>query len=349
MVAVTTPTTQSETLVVLIPVYNDWVAVEALLKLLDTAFQESQRPNNLHVLLIDDGSTHPPTPSLRQAPYSAIDRVDILHLRRNLGHQRAIACGLCHVEEHIPCYAVVVMDGDGEDVPTDVLQLLNRYDEFAGEKVIFAERARRTESFLFRLFYMFYKAVHLLLTGQRVKVGNFSVLPRTLLTRMVVVSDLWNHYSAAIFKARLPIDMIPIARGYRLDGKSHMNFVSLVVHGLSAMSVYGDRIGVRLLFTAAVGILMVLVFLAITLIMRFGMGVGIPQWALLTLAVTLIMLPQFLMLALIFVFLILSGRDSSSFLPIRDYVFFVQKLHTLYEPQRVEIPTGSRVEEFSKG
>ena len=36
------------------------------------------------------------------------------------------------------------------------------------------------------------------------RVGNFSVIPRDLLSRLVVVSELWNHYAAAVFKSRLP-------------------------------------------------------------------------------------------------------------------------------------------------
>ena len=119
-------------------------------------------------------------------------------------------------------------------------------------RAVFAERARRTESLSFRLFYRLYKAAHLILTGEPVRVGNFSVLPATLLGRIVCVSDLWNHYAAAAFKARLPITTLPLARGHRLDGKSKMNFVSLAMHGLGAMSVYGDRIGVRLLVAASV-------------------------------------------------------------------------------------------------
>ena len=92
-----------------------------------------------------------------------------------------------------------------------------------------------------------YRFVHLLLTGERVRVGNFSVIPRDLLRRLVAVSDLWNHYAAAVFHARIPYTTIPTTRGTRYAGASQMNFVALVTHGLSAMSVFGDRIGVRLL------------------------------------------------------------------------------------------------------
>ena len=86
-----------------------------------------------------------------------------------------------------------------------------------------------------------------MLTGERVRVGNFSAIPPSLLPRLVAVSELWNHYAAAVFKSRIPYITIPTARGVRYAGQSTMNYVALVTHGLSAMAAFGDRIGVRLL------------------------------------------------------------------------------------------------------
>ena len=77
--------------------------------------------------------------------------------------------------------------------------------------------------------------------------GNFSVIPRERLASLVVVSELWNHYAAAAMRSRQPFCTIPTRRAERLDGESKMNFVGLVVHGLSAISVYSDIVGVRLL------------------------------------------------------------------------------------------------------
>ena len=139
------------------------------------------------------------------------------------------------------------MDGDGEDDPADVPRLLEHLEGGGRGQIVFAERARRSESVIFRVFYAFYKLLHLLLTGKGVRVGNFSAIPRRRLSSLVVVSEIWNHYAAAVFRSRQPNCMIPTRRAQRLCGKSTMNFVSLVTHGLSAISVYSDVVGVRLL------------------------------------------------------------------------------------------------------
>ena len=59
----------------------------------------------------------------------------------------------------------------------------------------------------------------------------------------------------------MPITQIPIDRGCRYAGTSKMNYVSLIVHGLSGISVYSDVIFVRML--AATGGLFVLSVVAI--------------------------------------------------------------------------------------
>jgi hypothetical protein len=318
---------------VLVPVYNDWAAVSHLLRHLDGAFAAAGLPA-ARVLLIDDGSTEAPSPTLVTDALSGreprgLSRVDVLHLRRNLGHQRAIAIGLSYIEANVPCDAVVVMDGDGEDAPEDIPALLARFDQLGRRKAVFAERARRTEKLTFRLFYRLYKGAHLLLTGRRVQVGNFSVVPAPLVARLVVVSDLWNHYAAAVFKARLPIDMVPLARGHRYAGESRMNFVSLVIHGLSAMSVYGDSIGVRLL--TAVGLLMSLFLVgAVGLGAAWALGAPLPRWTGAAVGVSLFLLVQMLLVALVFVFIVLAGRDSSAFLPVRDHVYYISSVAALY-------------------
>jgi len=256
-------------------------------------------------------------------------RVEILRLRRNLGHQRAIAIGLAYVEAKIPCQAVVVMDADGEDDPGDVPRMIQKCREEAFEKIVFAERTKRSESVVFRVFYTLYRVMHLMLTGIRVRVGNFSVIPRARLQSLVVVSEMWNHYAAAAFKSRQPLCLIATRRASRLDGTSRMNFVDLVTHGLSAISVFGEIVGARLLVLACVLIVTALAGAAATVLVRLTTDWAIPGWATFTLGILVIFLTLGIMLAILFCFIVLAGRQGSTFLPCRDYPYFVQEVRLL--------------------
>lgn len=318
---------QHDRFLILIPNYNDWRSLELHIGNLDEVMKAHQIEAEL--LIVDDGSTIPPGETLVNATYQSLGRVEILKLRRNLGHQRAIAIGLAYVEAHFPGPAVVVMDADGEDDPSDVPRLIEKCRDEAFEKIVFAERTKRSESIAFRVFYELYKTLHVMLTGIRVRVGNFSVIPRARLQSLVVVSELWNHYAAAAFKSRQPLCLVLTRRAQRLDGRSTMNFVDLVAHGLSAISVYGEIIGVRLLVLACLLIFAALAGAVATIIVRLTTDWAIPGWATYMMGILLIMLTLGIMLAFLFSFVILSGRQGSTFLPCRDYVYFVQEVRRL--------------------
>jgi glycosyltransferase involved in cell wall biosynthesis len=320
-------TVHPEKFLILIPTFNDWPSLALLTKGLDQTLHAHGIAADL--LIVDDGSTLAPGASLENMALKSLARVEILRLRRNLGHQRAIAIGLAYVEAHCTSPAVVVMDADGEDDPADVPRLIAKCRDEAFEKIVFAERTKRSESVAFRVFYGLYKIVHLLLTGIRVRVGNFSVIPRARLQSLVVVSELWNHYAAAAFKSRQPLCLVATRRAARLYGQSRMNFVDLVAHGLSAMSVYGEIIGVRLLLMACLLIAAAAAGAMITIFVRLFTTLAIPGWATSTLGILLVILTLGIMLAFLFSFIILSGRHGSSFLPCRDYAYFVQEVRCL--------------------
>jgi hypothetical protein len=328
-------TTVAMRVVLLIPVYNDAAPVQQLLGEVDAEMRGTEF--TIKVVIVDDGSLEPPRADTG-APFQAISEIAVVRLRRNVGHQRAIAIGLCYLEANDSFDYVVVMDGDGEDRPTDVAVLLRAAMANDQSRIVFAERARRSEGPLFHALYVLYKALHLILTGIRVRVGNFSVIPRSLLSRLVAVSDLWNHYAAAVFKSRLPFGSVPTVRGKRYAGDSKMNVVALVTHGLSAMAAFGDRIGVRLLAaTVTLAVLLVAVVFGGWALHAAGL-VEIPWWAPLGLGFGVVVLFQAFAIALAFVFIILAGRESSTFLPLRDYSYYILDVQQIGQPIDGTVP-----------
>jgi hypothetical protein len=324
---------------VLIPLFNDWGSLTLLLRRLDGVLVDSGRVG-VGVLVVDDGSTQPPPREVEGPAYRALGPVEVLSLRRNLGHQRAIAVGLAYASERGTCDYLVVMDGDGEDDPADVPRLLVAAAESPHRPIVFAERTRRSESIRFRVFYAIYRLIHSLLTGRGVKVGNFSVIPRRRLDSLAVVSELWSHYAAAAIRSRQPVRRIPTQRARRLAGRSSMNFVNLVTHGLSAISVYSDLVGVRLLVAVSLLGLLDLVGLGTIAAWRIATGSPVPMWVSYGVGLlTLVMVPL-MMLVFVFVFILLGGRPGSAFLPVRDYAYFLGEKTTWPMRGSMEIATG---------
>ena len=302
-------------------VYNDWDSLDPLLGMIDQALFDQGLFAG--VLVIDDGSTvEAPTRWNNGLGYRALPRIDLLTLKRNLGHQRAIAVGIAYAEHRGVCDELIVMDGDGEDNPRDIPRLIACSRADGGRSIVFAERAKRSESLVFRLFYLLYQTLHWMLTGRVARVGNFSLIPRSRLSSLSVVSELWIHYAAAAFRSRQPLSFVPTARAKRLRGKSQMNFPGLVTHGLSALAVNGDLVGVRvLLFGSILGVLNGVAF-GTTSYLGIGSLFGVPVSSIF---VALGFLWTILMaMTAVFVILVLGGRSVSGFLPKRDHGFYCE-------------------------
>jgi polyisoprenyl-phosphate glycosyltransferase len=313
----------AERIVILMPVYDDWASAAVLIARLQTALRGATMP--VEYLLVDDGSSEEP-PSMMIIPGDSATSVQILRLRRNLGHQRAIAIGLTWVHVHFPCRGVLVMDADGEDTPEGAAKLLERFEREQEKKTIFAARARRTEGIVFRAFYVLYRILSWLLTGRNVRVGNFSVIPREHLARLVGVSELWSHYAASVFKARLPNESVPLDRGHRIAGVSKMNLLSLITHGLSASAVFSEVMALRLLVATFLLAIAALVGVAVVVALRFLTNLAVPGLATLATGILMVIFFQAFSIAMVFVFLTLQGRSAMGFLPIRDYAFFVDRV-----------------------
>jgi hypothetical protein len=229
----------SADLFVVTPVFEDAEAAGVLFRELAQTFG-----SRLFVVAVDDGSVSRPLTSLDLKLAGVTGTV--ITLRRNLGHQRAIAIGLCYIAEHHPEAAqTVVMDSDGEDMPASIRELL-RVIEQGNLDAVVATRKSRVESLGFKVFYHFYKRLFQLLTGRRINFGNFMVLSHASVKRLSVMQELWIHVAACVMSSKLRIAMCPLARGCRYAGKSKMNFVGLVLHGFRALMVFAEDVMIRI-------------------------------------------------------------------------------------------------------
>lgn len=321
------PESRSTRLAVVLPVYNDWAALSALLPMLDRAFAPLGAV--LDVCVVDDGSIEPPAIRF-DSEFAAIERIEVLRLICNVGHQRAIAVGLADVASRGECDYALVMDSDGEDRPDEAAALLvaaRAQPEFAGAFV--AQRHRRSEGLVFRAYYQLYKALFRALVGRAIDFGNFSLLPASALNRVVHSPDLWNHYPATLVKSRLPLRRVATRRGVRLAGRSTMNLVALVALGLSAISVFSDVVFVRILVVSLAWSAIAALGLVGVILVKIFSTLAIPGWATTAGGILAIILVQALTFSTIATFLSLSARSNVLIVPARDAARYIETRRTL--------------------
>lgn len=317
----------SRSIVILLPNYNDWESVLALLPRIDSVLGRAGMA--ARVLVVDDGSdVAQDETAFAHLQLENIGDVGTIELVHNLGNQRAIATGISYVAETLPCDYLVVMDSDHQDDPEYIPRLIGASAKRG--KMVFAERSQRSEGLVFRVFYLIYRVLFRLLTGVPISIGNFSVIPGRTITRVASISGLWSHYPSSVMKARVPLETITSVRSHRYAGQSSMRFVSLIMHGFTSFAIQADVVVARTFVTLlALTVLVVLGGLA-TLVFQFLTEGVVPSWAFQFLGLLLILFFQTIIMAFILLFVVLTVRNHRSIIPIRDYHDFILSVKQVF-------------------
>ena len=225
---------------ILIPVYNDWQSVFKLMDEINNLSMESEV--QISIIIVNDASNFDRED--KEINLENIQSIKILNMKFNQGHARCIATGLKHIFEKEEFDYVIPMDGDGEDRPEEIKDFINQLKR-SPDKTIVGERVKRSEDLLFKICYQIHKLITLTFTGNSIKFGNFTCLPKKTVEKMVNEKATWNSFSGSLKK--IDKDLIPInsIRGKRFFGPSKMSFFNLIKHSLSIISVFRKAFLIR--------------------------------------------------------------------------------------------------------
>tara|TARA_B100000579_G_scaffold139579_1_gene113455 strand:- start:100 stop:777 length:678 start_codon:yes stop_codon:yes gene_type:complete len=177
-------------------------------------------------------------------------------MKENKGHARCIASGLKHVFENEEFDYVIPMDGDGEDRPEEIKNFVE-YINYTSDKPIVGERVKRSESLFFKFCYNVHKILTFAFTGQSIKFGNYTCLPKATVEKMINDKATWSSFSGALAKLEKERSVVPSVRGSRYFGPSKMSFKNLIIHSLSIISVFKINVLVRSILFLAVYIFLI--------------------------------------------------------------------------------------------
>ena len=232
---------------ILIPIYNDWQSVFKLLENINSEILTID--GEFSVIIVNDASTeNRPNVSTN---LDNLKSIKVLNMRENKGHARCNAAGLKHISEKEEFDYVIPMDGDGEDRPEELGSLVNKIKDYP-QLVVTANRIKRSEGFIFKLCYLAHKYLTLVFTGQDIKFGNYTCLPKLIVNEIIKEPATWSSFSGSLAKVAKERKTIPSERGTRYFGPSKMSFINLLKHSLSIIAVFKKTLLIRsLLFLIA--------------------------------------------------------------------------------------------------
>ena len=268
-------------IIILVPIYNDWQSASKLIEEINSIV--SSLDIQLSIIIVNDASTE--QQAMHVPNIENLQSVKIINMKENRGHTRCIASGLKYIYEKEEFDYVIPMDGDGEDRPEEIKNFVD-YIRYTPDKPIVGERVKRSEGLFFKFCYGVHKILTFAFTGQSIKFGNYTCLPKSTVEKMINDKATWSSFSGALAKVEKEKSIVPSIRGSRYFGPSKMSFKNLIIHSLSIISVFKINVLVRsILFLAAY---MFLTHQIITIIM---------------------LIPVVLIILLLFLVFSISGRE----------------------------------------
>ena len=259
---------------ILIPIFNDWKSAGKLIEEIDKLIYDFQ--HEFSVFLINDGSSET-KPEVFVNPKNIIS-FKIINIKNNIGHARCIATGLKYIYDNEEFDCIIPMDGDGEDRPEEIKLLIDNMS-YKPNTPIVAERVKRSEGIIFKLSYLIHKVITFLFTGKSIKFGNYTLLPKKTVEKLINDKSTWSSFSGALSKLENNLANIPSERGKRYFGPSKMNFFGLVKHSFSIIAVFKASVIIRSIAFYAIYLILisnnlsVITCIPLALIVVFGISI----------------------------------------------------------------------------
>ncbi len=234
---------------VVIPVFNEEAVIDELLHRSLSSLKSIGEP--FEIIIVDDGSSDSTLEKLL-AHRKTDNRIKVIELSRNFGHQAAFTAGLKHSAGEF----TVMMDGDLQDAPEFIPEMYKtmisgKFDVVNGYRTSRAEKGLKG-----LLFAAFHKVFALSLSERDVEnIGNFSMLNRPALEAMKQLREKTRYLPGLRNYVGFKQGTLDYDRVARKQGKPKMRFKHLASLATDALFSF-SRLPIKICFyTGFLGII----------------------------------------------------------------------------------------------
>jgi len=219
---------------VAVPLFNEEHVLPELLRRIRNVVDEL--PGGPHeIVVVNDGSSDGTFDRLAQL--AADDgRVVLVSLSRNFGHQAALSAALDYATGDV----VVVMDGDLQDPPEAIPQLLEEHSK--GFDVVYVRRVQRKEGWVLRACYFVFYRMLTVVAAVRLPVdaGDFALLSRRVVDALKQIPEHQRYLRGLRSWVGFRQTGVEVERAARHAGRSKYStwrLLKLALDGLLSFSM----------------------------------------------------------------------------------------------------------------
>ena len=219
---------------IVIPVYKCSQSITDLSQRLTSTL--SSISNDFEIILINDNSPEDDWGVISRLSEKN-HKIKGINLSRNFGQHYAITAGL----ENATGEWIVVMDGDLQDQPEEIPNLLQKTKE--GFDIVFARREERKDGFLkkisSKLFYNLFG--YLTDSKQDAAIANFGIYHKKVIRAILDMKDHVRYFPTMVQWVGFKSTKIDVQHSSRADGESAYSWNSLIKLALNNIIAFSDK------------------------------------------------------------------------------------------------------------
>jgi dolichol-phosphate mannosyltransferase len=188
------------------------------------------------LVLVDDGSQDG-TPAILARLAATDERVKVVRLSRNFGHQPALTAGL----EHATGDAVVMIDADLQDPPELIVEMLDAWSR--GSDVVYAVREARAGEKRFKLWsaHAFYRVFgHMTDIRLAPDSGDFRLMDRAPLNALLAMPERNRFLRGMTVWVGFTQAAVSYQRAARLEGETKFTLAKMLRFSFDAISSFSQ-------------------------------------------------------------------------------------------------------------
>tara|TARA_B110000495_G_scaffold200926_1_gene217176 strand:+ start:798 stop:1793 length:996 start_codon:yes stop_codon:yes gene_type:complete len=221
---------------IVIPVFNEIEIIEQLHERVVAACRKTRE--SFQIIYVDDGSSdetaHWISANAHLLNSDAKGQIKLIRLSRNFGQPAAIHAGL----KSSTGDCVVLMDGDLQDPPELIPEMLDRWNE--GDQIVIAQRTSRKESLVrgigFKIFHRIFR--YLSDSKMPANTGTFCLLDRRAVEAVCRLSESHRFFPGLRAWVGFRQSFIPLERPIRAGGSPKQTMGRLIQYAMDAIFGY---------------------------------------------------------------------------------------------------------------